>query len=213
MEGRLGCANCHGNYPIRRGIADLRRADGTAGTDGSGVPNGSAGSSESGESVGSGESARVGGEGSLDPAHPAPASEEDAYRTAALLGVTAPRSTVLILGGASDLAERVAALLPGIHVVGVGRAFDSESYGGSGTLSLLLAGDRLPFRNGVLHGVAVRGEAVQGLVEEAARALRSGARLVLDPAPSEASEVLRQKGFDTLLEQDSVMVAVAPGPR
>jgi uncharacterized protein YbaR (Trm112 family) len=174
LEGRLGCANCREEYPIRGGMVDLRAG-------------------------GAGGIARTDGE----PA----AGEERAFRTAALLGVGHGLGTVLVIGGSADFVARIQDLLPNSQVVGAGETAAEST--GAGWLVL---GATLPFRDSALRGVAVLGGAGAGTVREAARALAPGARLVLDPAPPAAADVLAECGLTVLLDQDGVVVASTSAP-
>lgn len=168
VEGRLGCANCREEFPIRGGVTDLRMGAASA------------------------------------PAAAAIDAEDRAFRTAALLGIGQGMGTVLALGASPKLVGELDALLPNVQVVGGDGAGDEAA--GSGWL---LLGDRLPFRSGSLRGVALLGGATAELVGEAARALARGARLVLDPAPSGAADLVAEHGLTVILEQDGVLVASA----
>lgn len=177
LEGRLGCANCREEYPIRGGVADLR----------AGAAGGGAGIARTDD----------------EPA----AGEERAFRTAALLGVGHGLGTVLVIGGSPDLVGRVQDLLPNSQVVGAGEtAADSTGAG------WLVLGATLPFRDSGLRGVVVLGGAGGDTVREAARVLAPAARLVLDPAPPAAADVLAECGLTVLLDQDGVVVASTSGP-
>jgi len=87
MEGRLGCANCREQYPVRNGAVDVR------------IP-GTAPDAEP-----SPADAEVGD------------AQEAAVRLAALLGLADARGTVLMAGPGAALAGHLAALLPELQVV------------------------------------------------------------------------------------------------
>ncbi|HEU4559444.1 MAG TPA: Trm112 family protein [Longimicrobium sp.] len=87
VEGRLGCANCREQYPIRGGAVDLRV---------SGAAHPGVGGSDRG--------------GTEDP-------QEAAVRLAALLGLADAQGTVLVAGPGAALAGDLAALVPELEVV------------------------------------------------------------------------------------------------
>jgi len=90
LEGRLGCANCREQYPVRGGELDARLSGETAGEPG-----------------GSSAPGAVGDAGA-------------AVRLAALLGLADARGTVLVAGPGAALAAEVAALVPELEVVALG---------------------------------------------------------------------------------------------
>jgi uncharacterized protein YbaR (Trm112 family) len=129
---------------------------------------------------------------------------ETAYRIAALLGVTEQPAAVLLVGHEAAVATAVAGLLPDARITATAPAGDGPLPEGC---SWLRHGERLPLRTGSMRGVALHGEVAGGLLEEAARLLQGGGRLVLDPAPAGAADRLEQLGLELLLEQDGVVVA------
>ncbi len=88
LEGRLGCANCREQYPIRGGYAELRLPPTSA------LPS----PPPTGEAAG-------------------PVEEEDAVRLAALLGVSGGRGNYLIVGPGARLAPAIAALVPDAEIL------------------------------------------------------------------------------------------------
>jgi uncharacterized protein YbaR (Trm112 family) len=133
--------------------------------------------------------------------------DERAYRTAALLGVGQGMGTVLVLGGSPDLVDSVDDLLPNALVIGGGLDPDVPAAGAG----WILHGERLPFRDGSLRGVALLGSVDPAWITEAARVTVQGARVVLDPAPAGAPDLLANLRLTVILDQDDVVVASAPG--
>jgi uncharacterized protein YbaR (Trm112 family) len=175
VEGSLGCANCRQLYPIRAGLADLRYPPAMGPPD--------------------------------TPAEPVPVvdAEEEALRTAALLGVTGGPGVLLMAGPATVMARAVAAIVPEVGIVSVGpeAAELADHEGGSRVLSVA----SLPFRTGSVRGVALTGWAASELLEEGVRTAAPGARLVLDPAPNDCADRLAAAGATLLLLQDGIAVA------
>lgn len=126
-------------------------------------------------------------------------TEEGAVRLAGLLGLGAGTGVVVVIGPAAGHAERLAALVEGIEVVAT-----REWYGGGSAVRI---GERLPFQSGKLRGVALTGDAAAGLLDEGARVVAPAGRLLLDPAPADATERLRTLGFRILAEGDGALVA------
>lgn len=134
---------------------------------------------------------------------------EGAVRLAALLGLAGAGGTVLVEGPGAELAPGIAALVPGLQVV----AFTARPVAGGAApgVSRVAGGPAIPFRGGMLRGVALTGGAGEASLGEAIRVLAPGTRLVVDPAPEGAADELRGLGAEVLLEQDGVVVAVKPG--
>lgn len=150
---------------------------------------------------------RFGTDGFVEPA-PAAGDEqsdlrEDAFRVAALLGVGEMAATVLLAGFPMKLAGEVARLLPAAQVA----ATAAPGAEPSPDINAVLHGVRLPFRNGSLRGVALRGAQAGEMLAEGARVLATGGRLVLDPAPEGTARRVAEHGLELLLEQDGVVVA------
>ncbi len=136
------------------------------------------------------------------------AGPDEAVRLAALLGLSEAWGSVLLAGAGADLADALAALVPGVEVVhAVGRPGAGE---GEGRLSRVMAGAPLPFAPGSLRGVALGREAA-GLAEEGVRLLAPGGRLVVEGAPAGAAEGLAAAGLRLLLDQEGWLVAERPG--
>lgn len=182
LAGALGCANCRELYPIVDGLADLRYPPGARPADGP-------------------ERASA----------PAADPHADAFRLAALLGVTDGPGVVLVAGSRAALAGAIPAIVPEIGAVAVG--MDLEGVPEREGASRLLGGERLPLRSTSVRGAALTGPAADTLLEEGVRVLGRGARIVLDPAPTSAVARLEAAGLEVLLAQDDVVVAWRSDPR
>jgi uncharacterized protein YbaR (Trm112 family) len=123
---------------------------------------------------------------------------ETAYRVAALLGVGDAPAPVLLVGFSATVAAEVATLLPEARVCAT--AGPAEAIGDQGGPAWLRHGERLPFRSGSQRGAALGPAASPALVEEAARVVQPGGRLVLDPAPDGAADRVTGLGLELLLE-------------
>jgi uncharacterized protein YbaR (Trm112 family) len=178
LAGRLGCPNCREAFAIRGGVADLR------------FP-----------------SVAVEAREEPVPASPAGVEEEEvgALRIAALLGLTSGPGLVVLLGEPALVAGAVARLVPEISVAAAG--LHVSELAEQGAVSRLLITDRLPFRTGSVRGVAV-GRGSSTSLAEAMRVVARGGRIVVEGAPNEPIEPLRAAGFEVLLEQDGVVVAM-----
>lgn len=137
------------------------------------------------------------------------AGDERAYRTAALLGVGGGPGLVLVSGGAAELVDEVARLLPNAQVVGMGRAGGEAP---ASRASWLRAEGPLPVRDRALRAVALLGGAPPELLGDLPRAVAPGGHVVIDPAGPETARILEERGFQLLLEQEGVVVASAPPP-
>ncbi|HUE95694.1 MAG TPA: Trm112 family protein [Longimicrobiaceae bacterium] len=138
---------------------------------------------------------------------------EQAFRTAALLGVQAAKASILVIEPAGEVGAAIAELLPELHVLDLSIDAPFSDRPERGTLSRLRAGRKLPLRSRSLHGAAALGVKVEPMLDDILRVLVRGGRLVVDPAPVELTETLASAGFTVLLEQEGVVVAAAPEAR
>lgn len=204
--GVLGCANCRERYTIAGGVADLRTG-GEAGAE----PEAGGRAESTGEPAGRGI-------GSADPE----------VGLAGLMGLAEASGTVLVAGPAASHASALSALVEGVEVVAVlgpgprealapdgaatspapaeGPGPESSSSEPSPGVSRMRITTVLPFRTGLLRGLALTGQ-WSGLVEEGARVLGKEGRLVLDPAPSDAVERLEAAGLRVVAKEGGVVVA------
>lgn len=199
--GVLGCANCRERYRLEEWVADLR----------------------------SGEPGEVGGEaGPGAPEGRSRPDQEAATRLGALLGLGDGGGVVVLTGPAAAQAGLLRELVPGIRVVLVGSgpqrrtmADEERAYGESTDVesaSYVRVDSAHPAhpvaqRPGIvpLRDRSVRGVVLDGswseLLEEGARLLASGGRLVVEPAPTDAVGRLEGAGLRVLLNEAGTIVA------
>jgi hypothetical protein len=150
--GLIGCPVCHREYPIAKGVADF------TGT-------------ETGETK----------EPTTSAARPPGRVSHPDYPQAlqALLELSGPGGFVVLLGAAARRAVGLAALMGGIHFVGVNPPADVEELP---VLSLLRAGPgKIPLRNSVARGVVVGADlAASPWLVEAHRILLRSRRFVVE---------------------------------
>lgn len=123
-----------------------------------------------------------------------------AVRLAALLGLADADGVVLLAGPVAAHAAELAALVPGVEVV----ATLTEATAGVSTARL---GGSLPFQSRRLRGVALTGEPASSLLEEGARVVGGGSRLLLEPAPGDARARLEALGMRVVAEEGETVVA------
>jgi len=156
MNGRMvwiglaGCPVCHRNFEIIDGIVDFTEV--------------------------------VTGERQLRAVRRTPAPDSpvvlDPQSLQALLELSGPGGYVVLLGSAARLAESLAALMGGVHFVGVNAPPDVEELP---ILSLLQTDHVVPLRQGMARGVVVGAElANTPWVAEGVRVLLRGRRLVIE---------------------------------
>lgn len=174
--GRLGCANCREEFPIRNGVADLRLRGGST----------------------------VIGE----PDAPLPAGEgaEAALRLAALLGLGEARGVLVLAGPHIVLGAELSRLVPEIEVIAVLSAMHEAVPNG---VAVLLA-EGLPFAHDSVAGIGMAGAAG---APAALPLLRTGGRLVVEPAPPETRSLLLAAGANILLDEGGTVVAAVPPGR
>jgi uncharacterized protein YbaR (Trm112 family) len=147
-----------------------------------------------------------GGEPGL-PGTPQPLAEA-AVRLAALTGVAPGNRYALLAGPAAAHAAGVASLIDGLEVIAVGGADAAlplvvDTPG----VNLLGAGTRLPLATGSVAGVALTGQCADLLLEEGARVLARGGRLLLEPAPPDAEARLAALGMRVVARDATGAVA------
>lgn len=131
-----------------------------------------------------------------------------AVRRAALLGLGPGHGMVVLLGPAAASAAVLAELMEGIEVVAVEAA--PSTHPPQPGISRLVASARLPLADAFTRALATTGEFVD--LEEAARVVAPGGRIVVEAAAPATAERLRGAGFHILLDQDGVVVASPATP-
>lgn len=179
QAGALGCANCQRKYPIHEGLADLRvREPDTA--------------------------KPVQADASPPGADTPTVDARDAFRWAAMMGVTEGPGFILMAGPAAAAASAVAGMIEGIEVV----VAESEPYTEQAAgLSRIAIDTALPFYSGKLRAVTLSGGVARSLLAEGARAVGPLGRIVLDPAPPDAQERLQEHGLRVMARQGTTVVA------
>ena len=139
------------------------------------------------------------------PPAPEPASPEDTFRMAAMLGVSEGPGLLLLAGDPVAHAAGLAAMIDDIEVValhpGLRQAPEEEG------VSRINAGDRWPFYTGSLRGVALEGRQVDRWLAEAVRVLGPTARVVVRDPLEGLNQRLEAAGLQVLLETRRVVVA------
>src|SRR2546425_7163400 len=151
-SGVIGCPVCHKEYPISRGIVNFRRSRERVSKDSSGPR----------------------------PAYapPSPLPSADATSLQALLELSGPGGYVVLVGAAVRQAQRLRALMTGIHFVGINAPAEMEE---QPMLSLLYANEKVPLRTSVARGVVVGADlATSPWLVEAHRVLLRGRRFVVE---------------------------------
>ncbi|HSH46210.1 MAG TPA: Trm112 family protein [Longimicrobiales bacterium] len=140
----------------------------------------------------------------LVPGAPDSGTREGAERLGGLLGLGAGSGLVFLAGPSAADAGALSELVEHVDVV----AASGPGEGPSGApVSRIQVAERLPFQSATLRGVALTGAAADPLLEEGARVLGPGGRLLLEPAPGDARGRLEAAGLRVLGEQDDAMLA------
>jgi uncharacterized protein YbaR (Trm112 family) len=151
-SGIVGCPACRKEYPIVNGIVDFRGRE-------------------------TGEGGRVSEEAPRPPS-PVPRPPIDSQTLQALLDLSGPGGFVVLLGNAARHAEGLAALMGGIHFVGVDPPADIEE---SLVLSMLRAPGVIPLRPAMARGIVVGADRASAVwLDEAQRVLLRGRRFVVE---------------------------------
>lgn len=152
-SGIVGCPVCRREHPIVRGVVDF-----TGG--------------------GKREAGSAAPPGTTPPASRLPLPAVEPQDLLALLGLTGPGGYVVLLGDAVRHAEGLAALLPGIHCVGINAPPGAEELP---VLSLLRSANVIPLRQAMARGVVVGADMARApWLDEARRVLLRGRRLVIE---------------------------------
>lgn len=131
--------------------------------------------------------------------------EEAAGRVRALLGLVEGPGTVLAAGAAARHAPLLARLVEGIETVAVDP--DARHWGEMPGVSRLAARPGIPVAARALRGVVVDGALGRGWIEEAARAVAHGGRVLVEDAGADAGAVLEASGLRILAVEAGTVVA------
>jgi hypothetical protein len=138
-----------------------------------------------------------------------PDGVEEASRLLALVGVTQGPGTIVLAGAPARHASAFAAGIEGVHVVALdpGLAAWPDAPG----VSRMMSGSALPIYSRSMRGVAVDGRLGNDVVEEAARVVVPGGRVVVVRADEdEVAETLRGAGLEVLAREGGTVVAARP---
>lgn len=211
LEGTLGCANCRERYGIDEGFADLRPSEAHRGAAPDSKDPEKVERAEAAEAAGGADGADgAGGSGAAETAAAKGENEEgDAFRLAALMGVTEGPGLVLVVGPPAAHSAEISALVEDVEVIaaGPGMLERSEAEG----VSRVALARSFPFEQGSMRAVVLGGGASDVLLEEGAGVLKTTGRLVLEDAPSNARRRLEEAGFEIAAEEGGVIVAVKRG--
>src|SRR2546429_866761 len=163
-SGILGCPICRREFPIAKGVVNFS----------------------------GGEMRDAGGVAATGGSHPASRIPHpvDAQTLQALLDLSGPGGYVVLVGSAARHAVGLAALMGGIHLIGVNAPADVEELP---VLSLLACETMIPLRRAMARAVVVGPErASPPWLTEGLRVLLRGRRLVIEDADATAPAGLKQ---------------------
>lgn len=136
---------------------------------------------------------------------------EGVQRLAALLGLTEGPGPVALVGPVAAHAPGLAEAVEGLEVAAV--AAELRRFPECPRVSRMACGPTLPFHSGALRGVVFGGPGTEGLLEEAARVVAPGGRVVATEPPPGVRRRLEAAGLRVLLEDPLAVAAERPGPR
>ncbi|HEX2166820.1 MAG TPA: Trm112 family protein, partial [Longimicrobiales bacterium] len=123
-----------------------------------------------------------------------------AERLAAIMGVAEGPAFLLLVGPATGHAAAIAGMIAEVEVLTIGALANGDERPG---INRIYAGaPQLPIASGKVAAVALTGDGVGALLDEAARVVSPLGRLVLDPVPADAAERLKRHGMRIAAEQD-----------
>lgn len=191
QAGLLGCPNCRDEFPVEDGFGDLRPPPRNPITEAARA---------------CGQSATPSGAGtSPQPARPSPGGSQDLpLRIAAALGVTEGPGVVVVSEGHACTAGALARLVRGVEVVPLGLTARS-----SAGVSPMAVGEALPFRSGVVRGVALAASDKTPAPAEVGRVLAFGARVLVMGPDAHTRATWEKAGLRTLVDDEGSLVLAA----
>lgn len=193
IEGELGCPNCRVTYPVRGGFGDFRPPPRD--------PLPVAGSERDG-------SAGAEGGAASEPGAAPEADREEAVRLGALLGLADAPGRVVLAGPSSGVGSALAAMVEDVRIVTLETTRPAEAPpGAGGNVSRIAAGPVLPFFSGTARGVVLEGADADDRIEEAARVVSPGGRVVVIGGSGGARDRLESAGLAVVLDEGGVVVA------
>ncbi|HEX6559532.1 MAG TPA: hypothetical protein VF021_08715 [Longimicrobiales bacterium] len=133
------------------------------------------------------------------------ASEAEATRLAALLGVTEGPGMLLLVGSGAANAGRIADMVADVEVVAAAGALNEEAERAG--VCRVAVGAMLPFRSRSMKGVALTDAASIELLAEAVRVTGAHARVVAQSGRPDVAAQLEQNGLRVLARDESTTVA------
>lgn len=145
----------------------------------------------------------------LPDAEPPPADPdaEECIRLAALLGLVEGGGSILLLGPTARYAASLVGIVEGIEVVAA--SLDLLAIRESPEVNRMAVSGVLPFKSGVLRGVALTG-GEEGLLEEVVRVTAPIGRIVVLESTPETEARVRDMGLEVLIAEGEVVVASWP---
>ena len=146
------------------------------------------------------------------PRDPLPAAEsppadpdaEESVRLAALLGLVEGGGSILLLGPTARHAAPVVGMVEGVEVVVASQ--ELMAIPESTEVNRMAVSGSLPFKSGVLRGVALTG-GEEGLLEEVVRVTAPIGRIVVLESTPETERRIRDLGLEVLIAEGEVVVA------
>ena len=140
-------------------------------------------------------------------APPADPDVEESIRLAALLGLVEGGGSILLLGPTTRYAAPLVGMVEGIEVVAASR--EPTAIPESTEVNRMAVSGVLPFKSGVLRGVALTG-GEEGFLEEVVRVTAPVGRIVVLESTPETEPRIRDMGLEVLIAEGEVVVASWP---
>lgn len=135
------------------------------------------------------------------------ADAERALRIAAFAGLQEGRGLSLLVGAPAGQATELAKLFPGTEFIAFADDAD-DRWAEQAGVNRIASGERLPVGSGRLRAVVLSGADAAGLLDEAARVLSVGGRLVWLDAPADTDAALAAAGLRVMARDPANLIAV-----